>query len=53
MQVLGEGLRERTADTRLPAGEMGRHQGAAFGGIGSAGRYGGLGKALLGASGAG
>jgi hypothetical protein len=50
MQVLGEGLKERTADTRFPAGEGGKW--GAFGGIGSAGRYGGLSKALLGASGA-
>jgi hypothetical protein len=44
MQVLGEGLKERTADTRFPAGggKMGRYEGAAFGGIGSAGRYEGL-----------
>lgn len=45
MQVLGEGLKERTANTPFPAGErgkMGRYEGAAFGGIGSAGRYEGL-----------
>jgi len=55
MQVFGEGIKERTADTRFPAGERGkirRYKGAAFGGIGSADCYEGLDELHLGASGA-